>query len=750
MYDVDKLIDVTNNLFTFNISSLPYYARMLDFCPWIDELSKEEGDVNTLSSDEKVYTISKFPPVHNQESEWKLETKEVDINGYPFIQAKQTKDGIKIQIPNPYSYSLPDSYKKMFSSDLTLEEKAKIISENAETILDPYFLSFFIDKTSSKIARTNPTQNNPVTLPAGAGGEPIYKNTPYGTLINGGKLEINDPTILHKYSQLTDNLALIDDNVLILNRNGDVSTHYLQNVMQTKQARLDAEIINDTTKPWAVREKVMTRQKFRAMRQRVDVEFDSINKDLNKISSDLRGNAQRIESVNADFKNKANQIKKQLDNGKITVTRHDEMIKSLRTQTNKELANLRTEQLHLKTTQTNLLQKYETDMTELKAFKANMTSRFQKFTKIFSVIGSALSWAMMAFMIWDLIKMFTVQRTPVSYTYDTGDVKLIWDGGWRESRFFGTQVVNSRGIDAGKILDPIQIVRPSKTSGLYYNGTIYPEGADLRFVQTQDILKGKYKPSDIKTVYSFDDVTNQINPNRKYISYSKDELGDRVFDELKIWADSQKTRKNVEKPKFVYEHTWKDGIYEIVQNDFKKTIDNIRKNIRVVQIAYLPKVNESTNFPIFNDTLNEDESIPEYQLPGKTWDSEKNTVIEPSELPKFIVVDPNQPAYSSLDTDEKAINELRNQFQEKFSVPSKTIISSDLNFINKFSELESNIQSSYIYEAQGPRGDVRFFKEESDAIDWIWSSYGIQALYRMSLIYIWRFRRSYAFRYRWS
>ncbi|MDE6289620.1 MAG: hypothetical protein K2L64_02545, partial [Ureaplasma sp.] len=365
--------------------------------------------------------------------------------------------------------------------------------------------------------------------------------------------------------------------------------------------------------------------------------------------------------------------------------------------------------------------------TSINALKKEVTSRSAKALKIFNTIGSTMSYIQLAFQILDLAMAFRTTRVPVSYTYNTTGVTLIWDGGWRESRFFGMIPGDSKGIDTSKFMKPIELIRPSRNEGYYYNGHLYPTVDDLRYTQVRDILKGKFNPKDISTVYSFQDITNENNIDKTYVDKDIDKLSNKIFNDLQQWAKDRKNNKNLKPPKFAYEYSYKSTtemtgehvpIYDIINNNLKKTIENIKKVIRPIQTAMLPETDKN-GYPIDSNEL--------FYLPSPTWNKKTNQKETREKERAYVTVNPNESTYSNLDTDEKVYDELKRQFYKQIEVPWKVVIKDDLNFIDKFSKFKSEPEDITIYEATGPYGEIRRFKDKSDAFNWVWSSYEITA-----------------------
>ncbi|MDE5599447.1 MAG: hypothetical protein K2I49_00750, partial [Ureaplasma sp.] len=366
----------------------------------------------------------------------------------------------------------------------------------------------------------------------------------------------------------------------------------------------------------------------------------------------------------------------------------------------------------------------------ISALEKNKPSKLER---VFNMVGTVMSFIQGIYSLVQFIMAMGPVRVPVSYTYNSGDLSLIWDGGYRETKFFGMIKSDEQKIEVDKIITPIPIVRPSNLDGYYYNGYLYSDVDDLRYEQVRDILRGKYLPSDIKTVYSFQDITNQSSIDRTYVKDTKEELAEQVFNDLKNWAIQKKTNNNAPKPSFVIEHSYKgeDGIYNVIVNDFPGTLANIKEKIRPALIAYKPKL-DSNNYPIYDHIKNEDKSVPSFSLPYKTWVKKDNQIKENPDTLPHVLVDPNNPKWEEtdvkLDTDKDVEDELKKQFYASFDVPSAKVFETDLRYINKFSNLQIAIENSQIYEAKGAYGEVKYFKDKQDAYDWVWNSYGVEAI----------------------
>ncbi|MDE5599694.1 MAG: hypothetical protein K2I49_02045, partial [Ureaplasma sp.] len=112
--DSDKLVRETDNVFTMEMTSIGYNARFFDFCPWFDELRKNEKEFN-LNEEEKpnenIQTVKEFPKAKlndSSSSDWKFESSKKVWDGKPFLELKENEDGkLKISIPNPNLYLKP-------------------------------------------------------------------------------------------------------------------------------------------------------------------------------------------------------------------------------------------------------------------------------------------------------------------------------------------------------------------------------------------------------------------------------------------------------------------------------------------------------------------------------------------------------------------------------------------------------------------------------------------------------------------
>ncbi|MDE5599800.1 MAG: hypothetical protein K2I49_02585, partial [Ureaplasma sp.] len=211
-----------------------------------------------------------------------------------------------------------------------------------------------------------------------------------------------------------------------------------------------------------------------------------------------------------------------------------------------------------------------------------------------------------------------------TYTYNANGFRLIWDGAYQETFFFGLIPGDSKGIDSLKMIDPVKIIEPRFESGYYYNGFIYETESQLERVQYQDMINGIYKPDSVNNAYSFEKIINSRPKDPKLVNNDLNKLADNVYEMAKSYAESK-----TNKPAFIEDYDYSlevDGLYSINVSEgytgtLDKAIDTLIKKIKPVKMAYTPKEVEGKNIPIYRNDLKDDKSIPNFVLPYKSWTS---------------------------------------------------------------------------------------------------------------------------------
>lgn len=374
---------------------------------------------------------------------------------------------------------------------------------------------------------------------------------------------------------------------------------------------------------------------------------------------------------------------------------------------------------------------------------------FAKFMEVVQVIGTALSYLEMVFMVFDMITNFK-KTVKVSYSYVSNDFSLIWDGGYRTSWFYGMIPGDSKGLEAIEIINPIEIVRPNKTTGYYYNGYIFSSPEEVKRVQMNDILKGTYKNKNIKTYYSFEKM-NENGTGNKYYSEKIDDLCDMVYKDVKDYCDKlnnsnsttninkNDSSKKIEHPDFILPNSYSfydnNKIYEIdtINKTPQENIDNILAKIQPCLIAYYPTLNkDGTNYPITKDQFkNDDGSAPEYVIPGKNFDLSTGTVkTNDIEESLYETYDMNRREKTKIWIDiGTARDRLYEKMSQKFNVYSKKVFENDIINVKYFSDFNNYTVPSQLYIAYGSYGQKKYFTNKTAAVNYIFASYDIEIFY---------------------
>lgn len=295
-----------------------------------------------------------------------------------------------------------------------------------------------------------------------------------------------------------------------------------------------------------------------------------------------------------------------------------------------------------------------------------------------------------------------------SYVFECEDTKYIWNGGKEETWAFGLITNNVSDIDDLKILPPMQVTQQHIENGRYYNGKIYTDDAQLKKDQLKDILNNRFNLSKVvKSKFSFSSIDSSLDVPSPLAFTTIEELTDYVFMNIKS-SNSSFLTKNI--------YSYGNGFTFDPSNSVKYNIDSIINNIKATKIAIVPKL--LAGKPISKDTTDDDNSLPFYQLPGKSWTPQNGFVVNNTSN-QYVIVDSNY-GEDEVQLSEKAtIDLLKSVFYNAFEVRSKTILNVDLYKYSKFSDYKSTIRKMYVHEAILDNGYSKIFIDRGDAFGWI-------------------------------
>ncbi len=324
---------------------------------------------------------------------------------------------------------------------------------------------------------------------------------------------------------------------------------------------------------------------------------------------------------------------------------------------------------------------------------------------------------------------FTFNRkTSISYSHNSESGIYYWDGGFRTTSFWGMKEEDFKGLNSLELANPIEVIKPNKIDGYYYDGKIYGDTYELRMKQTDDVLSGKIKLPNVYNKYSFENIKND-SLDSKYHAKTLDELCDLVYKDILQYYYDINSNKNVRIPYIAEESEYQadENIYVTVNKDESPTAnaERIIKAIKPVYYAYLPILNER-NQPISNNSIKHenDGSIPSTSIPGVSWTSNGGYKVNEN-IYEYIIFDPNKDGNKDL-TEEEIEKKMKSEFFSKFELPTKKVLKNDMKYLSCFSDFKNNINEIYIYEAKGRNGQFKYFTNMNDAKDFIWLDYGIE------------------------
>ncbi|MDE5599519.1 MAG: hypothetical protein K2I49_01135, partial [Ureaplasma sp.] len=139
----------------------------------------------------------------------------------------------------------------------------------------------------------------------------------------------------------------------------------------------------------------------------------------------------------------------------------------------------------------------EADVAQIKTNMANQ-AKAQKSHMIAQYTMMAIN------LILNIVNLcFTFNRkTSISYSHNSESGIYYWDGGFRTTSFWGMKEEDFKGLNSLELANPIEVIKPNKIDGYYYDGKIYGDTYELRMKQTGDVLSGKIKLPNVYNKYS--------------------------------------------------------------------------------------------------------------------------------------------------------------------------------------------------------------------------------------------------------
>ncbi len=357
-----------------------------------------------------------------------------------------------------------------------------------------------------------------------------------------------------------------------------------------------------------------------------------------------------------------------------------------------------------------------------------MTEKIAKLSKkIISIVSTSFIFVQVA--VDFLLNFYKVELS--SYIFKSEDVEYIWKGGKDESFFFGLIPGNSRGPEAMKLLDPLEVIGANIVNGYYYNGVVYNDIDTLRAQQLDDVLEGRYHSDNAELTYSLVDLTQENNIEDFLKAPTLDDLVIKIINKMKtLDFNHPDTWTHSEKEIFgISDYTYGNGFYVSNSVSLKENINNILNKIKPVWISQLPLLNLSglyKNMPISDDNAEIDPSICSFELPNNYWTS-TGGIISSSGRYQYVLVDPNI-VDQTLD-DNTIKQRLDSLFYNSFDVPSKSIVTKFVNKDNHYSDLSDNINHLQAYMVENINGEEKIFLDKNDAINWLMNKYDYQAYY---------------------
>lgn len=317
-----------------------------------------------------------------------------------------------------------------------------------------------------------------------------------------------------------------------------------------------------------------------------------------------------------------------------------------------------------------------------------------------------------------------------SYIFENEDVKYIWNGGYEQEFFFGLFNNPKRDASAMKLLKPMEIIKPNVENTYYYNGKTYDTEDQLKTVQLNDILIGKYDNDiGLNKVYSMYDLTKNNNINPEFVADSITELQTKTTEHIKRVTNNGNDCSNVDS-QLVSPSSYKygsnysfDSNYSIAEN-INRIISDIQPTL-LVQTPVLCTGNEKyIHTPIFSDVDNGDDgSIKPYNLPLNSW---TNGAINYNDDNNFIILDPNQEKRMS---EKESKNIIKSQFYNSFNVDSKIVDSKFVNSTTLYSEISENIEHKQLFIAHNIYNEEKYFLSKYDALKWLYANFEFRAYY---------------------
>ncbi|WP_412032625.1 hypothetical protein [Malacoplasma muris] len=294
-----------------------------------------------------------------------------------------------------------------------------------------------------------------------------------------------------------------------------------------------------------------------------------------------------------------------------------------------------------------------------------------------------------------------------SYTFSTDDGKheYVWNGGQARKWLYGFVNENIQDISAMKLIQPVKYSEPRKDDYLYFGNKTY--GADDINLLANDYINSLVYESNnnaIKKVYTFDTI--KIGDENKNIlntmSLDKEQLVNEIYNS--VLAKEERFLSNVV---FNYE----GGYY--ATNDktaIEMAIEEIDQNIEPIKVSVLP----STDANGYVDTTKE----IKYQLPGNSFDVESKKILSPQEK-NIVGINFLETHVKNWGGDYTELDQHRHDFIDRVKVKSKFALKSSLLKTDNYTDVDSDVIKTSIYEAKSYNGDVKYFLTEQQAYNWL-------------------------------
>lgn len=372
-----------------------------------------------------------------------------------------------------------------------------------------------------------------------------------------------------------------------------------------------------------------------------------------------------------------------------------------------------------------------------------------KISKLTKWIGKAFPYIDLALAIFNLV----VEKTETfSYIFKTTNgIDFVWDGGYRNSRFWGLLETLSNNIDDMKLIEPKMIISPTADESFYFNGKWYNDEVEVKKAQLKNILNNNFESDLIKTVYSFeplnvdhlyDDLSNTFEEFGKMEDiYSSDIVNPKnliqfAFDLLKKETSKQNGSSEYVSKYFVNQFVFANGFFYDIEQNKNEIINSIITSIKPIKIVQLPVLINGK--PKYRNDGKEDKSLNPYEIPGISWINGKLNVNQTNN--NYIISVLNQFDNKNNIFEKDLVSDIEKRFLDAFEVETKTIIKHKLHRHNLFSNLSDLINSIYIFEAKLPNNYSKFFYNKNSAIQWLLLQYNFTLYFSNNLVEIYKYK----------